>query len=103
MKSVKINGEEFTPKYTLRALFIYEQMSGHNGFETSSTEDNFMLIYAMLKGSKRDTLLTYDEFIDECDAHPEMVAELTECITSQVKANDAMMEKVPESKEAKKK
>lgn len=103
MKSIKIKGEEYTPKYTLRALFIYEQISGHNGFETSNTEDNFKLIYAMLKGSKRDSMLTYDEFIDECDANPEMVAELTECITTQVKANDAMMEKAPEGTEAKKK
>lgn len=103
MKTIKIKGEEFTPKYNLRALFIYEGLSGHSGFETYTTEDNFKLLYAMLKGSKRDTTLTYDEFIDECDAHPEMVTELTECITSQVKANDEMMEPSKSDPGAKKK
>ena len=104
MKEIKINGETFTPKYNLRAMFLYEKMSGHSGFETSTTEDNFMLLYSMLKGSKRDTTLTYDDFIDACDANPALVNELSESITEQVKANDAMMEKAegPKAKSKKK-
>ena len=100
MKEIKINGETFTPKYNLRAMFLYEKMSGHSGFETTTTEDNFMLLYSMLKGSKRDTTLTYDEFIDACDDNPELVNELSECIISQAKANESMMEQV-EGKKAK--
>lgn len=104
MKEIKINGETFTPKYNLRAMFIYEKMSGHSGFETVTTEDNFMLLYSMLKGSKRDTTLTYDDFIDACDVNPALVNELSESITEQVKANDAMMEKAegPKAKSKKK-
>lgn len=101
MKEIKINGEAFTPKYNLRAMFLYEKMSGHSGFETSTTEDNFMLLYSMLKGSKRDTALTYDDFIDACDANPELVNELSECIISQAKANESMMEQVEGGKKAK--
>jgi hypothetical protein len=60
-----------------------------------------MLLYSMLKGSKRDTTLTYDDFIDACDANPELVNELSECIISQAKANESMMEQVEGGKKAK--
>ena len=103
MKEITINGETFTPRYNLRAMFLYEKMSGHSGFETSTTEDNFMLLYSMLKGSKRDSMLTYDDFIDACDANPALVNELSECITAQVKENEMKMEKAEGSEKAKKK
>ncbi len=90
MAEITIKGEKFSPKYCLRALFIYERMSGKSGFTTETSEDTFMFFYAMLKASKKDTTLTWDEFIDECEANPAIVTQISECVTAQVKANEAM-------------
>ena len=74
---VKIQGKEYEVKVSLRTLFLYEKLSGNNGFETRTTEDNFMLLYAAIVANNKGCELTYDDFIDACDEDPTIIERLS--------------------------
>lgn len=76
MKTIIIKGKEYTPKYSLRALFLYERMTGRNGFDPRGVEDTFRFMFAMIKSGTRDCDLTWDEFIDACDTEKGLVDKL---------------------------
>ena len=90
MMTVKINGKEYPLKYSLRALFAYEKLTGHNGFEVNCTEDSFRMMYAMVKGGSRDCDLTWDDFIDACDADPTIATTIGAELTKQVAEANAL-------------
>lgn len=88
--TVTINGKEYVAKYSLRALFVYEKLTGHNGFEVNCTEDSFRMMFAMVKGGSRDCDLTWDDFIDACDADPTIATTIGAELTKQVTEANAM-------------
>ena len=59
MKTISINGKEFTLKYSLRAFFIFENLSGYP-FQFGKMIDEFLLFYSFL--------LANNEFIDSCES-----------------------------------
>jgi hypothetical protein len=102
MIKVNIGGVDYTARYSLRALFLYEKMTGNNGFETKTTEDSFKFMYAMIKANNKDCELTWDDFIDAADADPKIIAMLSQGLADEVtKANDMSAPK--KGKETKKK
>ena len=88
MSTVTINGKEYAAKYSLRALFLYERMTGHNGFETNCTEDSFRFMYA---------------FIDAVEANPSIATELTAIINDEVSKMAALGQPKEGENDAKKK
>lgn len=68
MKTIEIKGKTYNYKYSLRALFIFERITGRP-FALNDTMDTFTFFYAMLLANNEDlsNILTFDEFIDECD------------------------------------
>ena len=84
MSTVVINGKEYVAKYSLRALFLYERMTGHNGFETASTEDSFRFMFAMIKANNKECELDWDSFIDAVEENPGIATELTAIINAEV-------------------
>lgn len=84
MSTVVINGKEYVAKYSLRALFLYERMTGHNGFETASTEDSFRFMFAMIKANNKECELDWDGFIDAVEENPGIATELTAIINEEV-------------------
>lgn len=82
--TVTINGKEYVAKYSLRALFLYERMTGHNGFETNCTEDSFRFMYAMVAANNKECDLTWDAFLDAVEENPGIATELTAIINEEV-------------------
>lgn len=74
---IKIKDRDYEVKVSLRTLFLYERLSGNNGFETHKTEDNFMLLYAAIVANNKGCELTYDDFIDACDEDPTIIERLS--------------------------
>ena len=56
-----IKGQDYKLKYTLRALFIYEQVTGK--------------IYCILAANNPDMQLTFDELIDAIDEDMNLMLE----------------------------
>ena len=60
-----IKGQDYKLKYTLRALFIYEQTG--KAFELKTITDEYLFFYCILMANNPDSSLTFDELIDAID------------------------------------
>lgn len=61
-----INNTEYKLKYTLRALFIYEQLTG-KAFRLETITDEYIFFYCMLVANNPDMNLTFNELIEAID------------------------------------
>lgn len=84
MKTIEINGTEYKIKYTIRALFIFEQISGKS-FKIETLLDNYLFFYSMLLACNKDNVLTWDEFIDALDEDPTLLKDMNEVVEAQQK------------------
>lgn len=73
-KTILLNGKEYTIKYTIRALFIFEQIT-NKSFEIKSLLDSYILMYAMLLANNKDCL-SWEEFLDCVDENPNILNEM---------------------------
>lgn len=74
-----INGKEYTVKYTIRALFIFEQIT-NRPFKITTLLDNYLFFYSMILANNADTL-TWDEFIDALDNDKQLVNDLSKIVS----------------------
>lgn len=61
-----IKGQDYKLKYTLRALFIYEQITG-KAFELKTITDEYLFFYCVLMANNPDSPLTFEELIEAID------------------------------------
>lgn len=84
MKTIKINGKDYNIKYTIRSLFIFEQITGKS-FEIKTLLDNYVFFYSMLLACNTDDVLTWDEFIDALDNDPTILKQMNDVVEDQQK------------------
>jgi len=84
---ITINGKEYNVRYTLRALFIFEQIT-NKPFKIETLLDNYIFFYSIILASNKDKVLDWDEFIDELDRNPKLYTEITNVINEQQKKDD---------------
>ena len=82
MEKIKIKKKNYNVKYSLRALFLYEQITGKS-FELTNTMDTFIFYYCMILANNPDTKLTFDEFIDAVDSDPKIAIKFSQVLTHQ--------------------
>lgn len=88
MKQITINGKNYNIKYSLRALFIFEQIT-NKSFEIKTLLDNYIFFYSMILASNKDSEpLDWDEFIDALDANPNLLVEMNEIVAKQQKVEN---------------
>ena len=67
MKTISLNGKDFSLKYTLRAFFVFESISGYP-FQFGKLLDEYILFYSFLIASNKDSFnMEFDEFIELCE------------------------------------
>ena len=69
MNTITINNIEYKVKYTIRALFIFEQITG-KAFEIKTLLDNYIFFYSMILANNPDNILDWNVFIDALDSDP---------------------------------
>lgn len=85
MNTIKIKDKEYNIKYSLRTLFIFEQITGRP-FEINTLLDNYIFFYSMILASnKNDEPLDWDDYIDALDNDPNLIKQMSEIIASQQK------------------
>ena len=72
---ITIKDKTYKVKYSLRALFIYEQIK-KEPFALKTITDYYLFFYCMLLASDSSSELTFDDFIDTLDEHPEIATEM---------------------------
>lgn len=63
---ITIKDTEIEIKYTIRALFIYEQLADKT-FNPQTLTELFLFFYALILACKTDIQLTFNELIEICD------------------------------------
>ena len=94
--TVIINGKEYAVKYTVRALFIFEQITG-KPFKIETLLDNYIFFYSMLLASNKDTVLQWDDFIDALDADRTLFQNLNDIVAEQEKARQVFEDNAPDT------
>lgn len=82
---VTIKGVSYKIRYTLRALFIFEQITGKS-FNVESSMEQFLFYYSILLANNPGTTLSFDDFIDACDdveGSTEIIKAFTDLLTAQ--------------------
>lgn len=74
-----INNKEYTVKYTIRALFIFEQITG-KPFGIKTLLDNYLFFYSMILANNPDNPITWDDFIDALDNDKNLLGELSKIV-----------------------
>lgn len=89
--TITINNKEYKLKYTIRALFIFEQIT-NRPFEIRNTMDNYLFFYCMLLANNPDNLLDWDEFIDAMDNDASLITQLNQVVVDSTKKNELFNE-----------
>lgn len=78
MEAITINNKEYKVKYTIRALFAFEQITG-KPFELKTVLDNYLFLYCILLANNEE-ICTWDEFLTALDDDPNIYLQLNEII-----------------------
>lgn len=87
MEKITINGKEFNLKYTLRSLFIFEQIT-KKPFKIETMLDNYVFFYSLLIANNKDNTLEWDEFIDAMDEDPTLLDRMNKVLEDNKKKTD---------------
>jgi hypothetical protein len=92
---IKIKEQNYKVKYSIRSLFIFEQLTGKT-FSLDTLIDQYIFFYSMILANNSECTLTYDQFIDECDEDFTLVIDfqkyINEVFTQQAQLNKASEE-----------
>ena len=89
MKQIKIKGKKYNFKYTIRALFIFESITG-KAFEIKNLFDNYVFLYSILIANNPDKTMLFDEFIQALDDDPKIYQQLNEILNEHNKMQQVL-------------
>ena len=101
MEKITINGKKYNLKYTIRALFIFEQIT-KKSFKVESMLDNYIFFYSMILANNKDKVLEWDEFIDAMDNDPQLLDKMNQVLANNQKKNELFDEGEKDGGEEKK-
>jgi hypothetical protein len=87
MDKIKINGKNYNLKYTLRSLFIFEQIT-KKSFKIETLLDNYIFFYSLILANNKDNPIDWDDFIQAMDDDPTLFARMGEIIEKQQKKDN---------------
>ena len=101
MDTININGKEYNLKYSVRSLFLFEQIT-KKSFKIETLLDNYIFFYCIILANNKDNPIEWDDFIDAIDDDATLFSRMTEIIAKQQKKNE-LLEDDDEKEERKKK
>lgn len=81
MYKIRIKGKNYNVKYSIRAIFLWEQMTGRK-FSVETTLDNYVFFYAMILANNPDNVLEWDDFLDAMDTDTKLITQLAGIVES---------------------
>lgn len=78
-----INNIDYKLKYTLRALFIYEQITG-KAFKMETITDEYIFFYCILLANNPDMNLTFEELIEAIDEDMNIILEFQSFLKKEI-------------------
>lgn len=94
---MEINNKEYKLKYTLRALFIYEQITG-KVFQLHTITDEYLFFYCILLANNPDMELTFDDLINAIDEDINIMIQFQEFMKSELERQSMFITNNTDSK-----
>lgn len=94
---MEINNKEYKLKYTLRALFIYEQITG-KVFQLHTITDEYLFFYCILLANNPDMELTFDDLINAIDEDINIMIQFQEFMKSELERQSIFITNNTDSK-----
>lgn len=95
--NIKIGDKEWKLKYSIRALFLYERITGKS-FEMIGLEDQVVFFYCILLAQNPD-FMTFEKFCDAIDEGDLDITELNQFVNEQQQKQEELRKKKSEKKE----
>lgn len=102
MKQISINGKEYLIKYTIRALFLFEQITG-KPFKIETLLDNYVFFYCLILANNKNNIIEWDDFINAIDDNPNLFSEMNEVLEEENKKNNLFNDNGEAADDSKKK
>lgn len=102
MKTININGKDYKVKYTIRALFIFEQITG-KAFKLETMLDSYIFYYSMILANNKDQVLQWDEFLDALDENPKLLQDMEKVMKEEDGKNSLFNDNKEDNNSTKKK
>lgn len=102
MKEIEINGKKYRIKYSIRSLFIWEQITGKS-FKIENLLDNYLFFFCMILANNPDNVLDWNEYLDAIDENPELFKRMSDIIEEQQKKDNLFTNEEKGKKGSKKK
>ena len=87
--NITINKKQYKVKYIIRALFIFEQITG-KPFNISTLFDNYLFFYCLLLANNPDNVIEWEEFIDAIDSDKDLYQQLSNALTDYQKQDNLL-------------
>lgn len=87
MRTVTINGIDYKVKYTIRALFIFEQITG-KPFKMETTLDSYLFFYSMILANNKENPIDWDTFLDALDENPQLLKVMEQIMKDEAGKNN---------------
>lgn len=87
MKTIKINDKEYKVKYTIRALFYWEQITG-KPFAINTLLDNYLFFYCMILANNPDDVLQWEDFLNAIDNDPTLFSQINSTVEDSQKKDE---------------
>ena len=87
MDTIFIKGKEYNLKYTIRSLFLFEQIT-KKSFKIETLLDNYIFFYCLILANNKDNALDWDDFIDAMDNDATLFQRMGDIVAKQQKKNE---------------
>lgn len=86
---ITIKGKQYKVKYTIRALFVFEQITG-KPFNIATLFDNYLFFYCLILANNPDNILDFDDYLDAIDSDKDLYLQLSAVIESYQKYDNLL-------------
>lgn len=87
---IQIKGTAYNIRYTIRAMFVFEQITG-KVFRLENLTDYYLFYYSLLVANNPDLQMTFEDFINECDDEPALVIQLQDFLSKEMEKQSAFI------------
>ena len=94
---IQIKGTAYNIRYTIRAMFVFEQITGKI-FRLENLTDYYLFYYSLLVANNPDLQMTFEDFINECDEEPALVIQLQDFLSREMEKQSAFIIETTDSK-----
>ena len=94
---ITINEKLYNLKYTLRALFIYEQITGKL-FSLKTLTDEYVFFYCILAANNPNMEMTFNDLINAMDEEPRLIMQFQNFMQKEIEKQNQFIPSKPDSK-----